>query len=99
MTAFDWPLQGEQRQANGIHQKENNETSKKKRQVNESANWEAKTVCAGVFVCLILQSVWRLFVSVGVGIQCLYLFSTNFCPNSSALVSERDELPRLYLIE
>lgn len=30
MTAFDWPLQGEQRQANGIHQKENNETSKKK---------------------------------------------------------------------
>jgi len=26
MTAFDWPLQGEQRQANGIHQKENNET-------------------------------------------------------------------------
>lgn len=72
---------------------------KEKRQVNESAGWEAKPVCACVFVCLILQSVWHLFVSVGVGIQCLYLFSTNFSPNSSALVSERDELPKLYLIE
>lgn len=31
MTAFDWPLQGEKRQANGIHQRENNERSKKKK--------------------------------------------------------------------
>lgn len=35
MTAFDWPLQGEQRQANGIHQRENNETSTKKKPESE----------------------------------------------------------------
>lgn len=74
MTAFHWPLQREQRQANAIHQRENNETSKNKAS-SEWVSW-----LRSVFFCLILSRECVFFlVNVGrseftVSIYTLYEF-------------------------